>query len=169
MGPAKTTFWKRLCRCRRGAAIVEMAIVAPLLVALGVGVFEFGRAVQSYHEIDKTMRDAARYLGRGSATCDTSGNFSYTNDTQAKNLALYGNTAGSGNLMLPFWSDPGTITIAGSCVPISTNWISPNGSGYVAAVTVSARVPYADLGFLALFGLNPPTFGIAHQEIGIPE
>ncbi len=168
--PAKTTVWKRLYRCRRGAAIVEFAIVAPLLVALGVGVFEFGRAVQSYHVIDKGMRDAARYLGRGSATCDTNGNGSVTNVAQAKNLAMYGNTTGSGSLVLAFWNDPATITIPlPSCTPTSTNWVSTNGGAYIPIVTVAARVPYADLGLLGLFGLNAPTFGIEHQEVGLSE
>ncbi len=167
--PAKTTVWKRLYRCRRGAAIIEFAITAPLLLALSLGVFELGRAVQSLHMIDKGMRDAARYLGRGFATCDTNGNFSYTNGTQAQNLALYGNTSGSGTTVLGFWSDPNTIAISGSCVAASTNWISLNGSGYVPTVTVTATVPYPDLGFLQVLGISGLTFNTQHQEISIPD
>lgn len=139
-----------------------------MLIALALGIFEFGRVVQSYHAIDKGLRDAARYLGRGSATCDASGNFSYTNGTQAKNLAIYGNTAGTGSPVLAFWSDPGTITITGVCTPISTNWISPNG-GYVTTVTAEATVPYTDFGFLGFLGLQSSGFTAQHEELGLPE
>lgn len=173
--PAKTTVWKRLYRCRKGAAIVEMAIVTPLLVALGVGVFEFGRAVQSYHVIDKGMRDAARYLARfvttgPVTTCPT---VPAALRLAAQNLAIYGNTSSSGlTPVLSFWSDPNTISVTVTCVNDSANpppWLDPNGGTLIPIVTVAASVPYADLGLLAVLGLGAPTFGIAHQEIALPE
>ena len=165
----KTMVWNRLRRCRSGAALVEFALVAPMLVLLALGVFEFGRIVQSYHAIDKGVRDAARYLGRGFATCDNNGNGSFTNGTQAKNLALYGNTDGSGSVVLGFWSDPNTITINVGCVATSTNWISPNGGTYIPSVTVTATVPYTGFGFINYLGLQSSGFTTQHDEMGIPE
>jgi Flp pilus assembly protein TadG len=165
----KTMALNRLCRCRSGAALVEFALVAPLLILLALGIFEFGRIIQSYHAIDKGVRDAARYLGRGFATCDNNGNGSFTNGTQAKNLALYGNTAGSGSVVLGFWSDPSTITITVGCVATSTNWISPNGGTYIPSVTVKASVTYTGFGFLNFLGLQSSGFTTQHDEMSIPE
>ncbi len=168
-GRAMSSFWGRLYRDRGGGPIVELTLLAPLLISLGLGVSEFGNAVQGYHVIDKGLRDAARYLGKGFASCDSNGNGTFTNGTQAKNLALYGNTAGTGTLVLPYWSDPATITIGVSCVATSTTWISPDGSSHVAIITVSAAVDYVGFGILAVFGLASPEFDLAHQEVSLPE
>lgn len=163
-------FWECLWRDCRGGPIVELAVLAPLLVSLGLGVNEFGNAVQNYHVIDKGVRDAARYLGKGFATCDANGNGSVSNTTQAQNLALYGNTAGTGTAVLSYWANLAQpITASVSCVAISTNWVSPNGSAYIAIVTVDATVPYTGFGFLSVFGLGSPTFDLKHQEVSLPE
>lgn len=171
-GRAMTSFWGRLYRDRGGGPIVELTLLAPLLISLGLGVSEFGNAVQGYHVIDKGLRDAARYLGKGFASCDSNGNSSYTNGASAKNLAMYGNTAGTGTLVLPYWSDPNTITISVSCVATSTGtpaWITTDGSSQVAIITVSAAVDYVGFGILAVFGLASPEFDLQHQEVSLPE
>jgi TadE-like protein len=173
-GRAITSFWGRLWRDRGGGPIIELALLAPLLVSLGLGVNEFGNAVQGYHVIDKGVRDAARYLGKGFATCSggAAGTVTASGATAAKNLAMYGNTSGSGNLVLPYWNDPNSITIGVSCVATSGGnpaWISPDGSSQVAIITVSAAVPYAGFGFLAVLGLGSPEFDLQHQEVSLPE
>jgi len=44
----------------RGAAMIEMALTLPLLLLLSVGVFEFGRAFQTWQVLTNATREGAR-------------------------------------------------------------------------------------------------------------
>lgn len=68
---------------QRGVAIVEFALVVPLLLILTFITTEFGRAVYQYNTLAKSVRDAARYL-----SIQTPG----THQTEAANLIVYGKT-----------------------------------------------------------------------------
>ena len=72
-----------------GVALVEFALVLPLLLILTFIVTEYSRALYEYNTLTKSVRDAARYLS-----------IQTPNDTTkyliAKNLVVYGNPAGSG-------------------------------------------------------------------------
>ncbi|HEV2802192.1 MAG TPA: TadE family protein [Pyrinomonadaceae bacterium] len=74
-------------RDERGSQLVELAIVMPLLIVLVGATAEFGRFFYTYSTLLKGTRAAARYLvsqppGAG--------------DAAARNLLVYGNTAGTG-------------------------------------------------------------------------
>lgn len=77
---------------QKGVAIVEFALVVPLLFVLMFIVTEFGRALMQYNTIVKSARDAARYL---------SIQLPGTKIAEAKNLVVYGNPAGSGPALVP--------------------------------------------------------------------
>jgi Flp pilus assembly protein TadG len=47
---------------QQGAAIVEFALVLPLLITLMAGIFEFGRAFWYYDALTKATRDGARLM-----------------------------------------------------------------------------------------------------------
>ncbi len=52
---------RRISRCgRRGAAVVELAIVAPILLMIVFGVVEFGRAMMVSHVLTTVARNGAR-------------------------------------------------------------------------------------------------------------
>lgn len=57
---------KRLHQDTRGQAMVEFALVLPLLLILLIGVFEFGRAWNVYHAVT----DAARLGARSAVVAD---------------------------------------------------------------------------------------------------
>ena len=57
---------KRLKNDARGQAMVEFALVLPLLLILLIGVFEFGRAWNVYHAVT----DAARLGARSAVVAD---------------------------------------------------------------------------------------------------
>ena len=88
--------WSRFRRSERGVQLVEVAIVIPLLMMLFGAVAEFGRYFYEYSTAAKAARLGARFM------ISKSLNSSTTNwEAQAKNLMVYGNTAGTGNPILP--------------------------------------------------------------------
>lgn len=59
---------RRLLKKRRGAAIIEMAIVLPLLVALVFGIMEFGLLLRDYLAMSQVAREATRSAAVGATT-----------------------------------------------------------------------------------------------------
>jgi Flp pilus assembly protein TadG len=152
--------------------LVEFTLVVPLLVILTLGLVEFGRALMHYHVVEKSMRDAARYLARVEATCPSgagSGSLvDATDETEAKNLALYGFTVPGGETpLLPYWTNPATVTVNIQCTDNSGGAL--RGPAYIPIVRVSAAVPYQDLGMLAMLGFGSVTFSVSHEELNIGE
>ena len=47
-------------RSEKGAALVEAAVTIPLLLLVSVGIFEFGRAYQTWQVITNAAREGAR-------------------------------------------------------------------------------------------------------------
>ena len=85
---------RRLARFRgftrdeRGIQLVELAIVLPVMLILFAATAEFGRFFYEYTTLSKAARNGTRYLATG-AVCPNV-------DAAAKNLVVYGNTAGTG-------------------------------------------------------------------------
>lgn len=163
--------WLRAVRKdRSGAAIVEMTLLAPVLITLGLGVAEFGRALQHHHVANKAMRDASRFLARVPVTCPagaTTGTVTNPADvTTAKNLALNGTPTG-GTPRLSYWSDPSSVTVQVDC--FNNTGGEYRGQPGIPLITVSAAVPYQDVGFLGSLGLAAPTFNPRHQQMHIGE
>jgi Flp pilus assembly protein TadG len=77
-----------------GVALVEFALVLPVLIILGMLTAEFGRALYQYDLITKSVRDAARWAT--TQTPDIA-----TTRTGVRNIVMYGNTAGTGTLLVP--------------------------------------------------------------------
>jgi len=129
----------------RGVAIVEFALVLPVLLILTFVVIEFGRAIYQYNTLTKSVRDAVRYLSV--QTPDT-------HITEARNLIVYGNTAGTGNplalglttshVTTPVWQTSGTNPV------ISTVTVQISGYSFVPLVPnvfgrAFATLPYSNI------------------------
>lgn len=92
-----------------GVAMVEFALLAPFLLVMTMIVTELGRAVYEYNLVVKSTRDAVRYLSTQQQN---------THTTEAANLIVYGNTAGTGtrlarglnlaSVQTPVWQTMGT-------------------------------------------------------------
>ncbi|HXD20815.1 MAG TPA: TadE family protein [Vicinamibacterales bacterium] len=54
------TFFFRLRRDTRGAALLEMALTLPMMLLVAAGIFEFGRAYQTWQIITNAAREGAR-------------------------------------------------------------------------------------------------------------
>ena len=64
MPATSTASWRALGRCEEGAAILEFALVLPLLLALLAGGFELGRALLLQSALTEAVRGGTRYLAR---------------------------------------------------------------------------------------------------------
>jgi Flp pilus assembly protein TadG len=166
---ARWSHVRNLWRDTRGTAVLELALLAPLLVGLMVGLAEFGLALRQYHIMEKGVRDAARYLSHVPANPACSGvtdpaGYTWSQaKTDAKNLALYGSITGSTPLYNT-WSDPATITIDdGTCVA------NPRGASALPLpkITVTASATFADLGLIGALGFSAPTLTVSHQELKV--
>jgi Flp pilus assembly protein TadG len=135
-----------------GVALVEFALVLPLLLLMTFVVTEYSRALYQYNTLTKSVRDAARYL-----SIQNPG----TQITQAKNLVVYGNPAGTGSPLAlglttsqvpdPSWQLAGTspvintvtIRITGyTFTPLFTTVFGVNfGSITYADITATMRAP----------------------------
>src|SRR5262245_60557877 len=50
----------RLIKNERGAAMLEAAVTIPLILLIAVGIFEFGRAYQTWQVVTNAAREGAR-------------------------------------------------------------------------------------------------------------
>jgi Flp pilus assembly protein TadG len=160
------TLLVRLVRCTAAAASLEAALVMPLAISLMAGGTDFGRAYSVASTADKSMRAAARYLARmpcdaaALGTCTSATAICGWGLTNARNLAVYGNLAGSGPPLIEGWST-GNVSLA---LPTDCAAL-PNP----AVISLTATVPFTGI-MLGAIGLsNVMTMNVSHQERWIGE
>ena len=159
--PTKRPLLRGLHRDRRGTAFVETAIVLPLIMLLLFGLIEMGRALHQQHILAKTVRDAARYLARVPLACPASGDPNWaTALSTAQHLAATGQLTG-GTALVSGWTEA-SFSVAD---PACQNW----SGRAVQMITVSADVPYQDLGLLGYLGVGPVRLAASHQQVHIGE
>lgn len=110
---------------QRGVAIVEFALILPLLLLLTFTVTELGRAFYQYNVLAKSVREAARYLSTRTPRAPTE-------ITLAKNIILYGSPSSNGkpvvpglsvsNVPDPVWSSTGTFPAINTVTVSVTNY-----------------------------------------------
>jgi Flp pilus assembly protein TadG len=154
----------RFMAARRGAALVEFTLVAPLLIMLMCGMAEFANAMRQYHVMEKGVRDAGRYLARTEMNgCALNG----TAVANAQNLAITGQITG-GSPLFPTWTNPGSVVAS---VPQCFDNSGGTYRGYpnMPVIQVTASAPYADLGLLTVIGLGGISLSVSHQQLWIGE
>lgn len=127
--------WHRL----RGVAMVETAIVLPVILFMILGVTEVGRLMIRYNALTKAVRDGARYASMY-ALDGTTGTVSIDPVLlgQVQNVVVFGNAAGLGSPVLSGLS-AGQITLT----PVGPDEIRVN----------------ADYPYIPLLGNSIPSFG----------
>jgi len=154
-----------MTRNEDGSALIEGAIVMPVLCVLLFGVYEFSWFFYQQHLISTGLRDAARYLARSSAPCNPDASSWPSDRANARNLATTG-SVGGGVARVKGWSG---AAVALDCLPID-NMVSARGlSTYrggkvIHVVTASTRFVDPGLGFLRFLGLKSPTISVSHSE-----
>ena len=130
--------WLRFRRDEQGVQLVEIAIVVPIMLMLFAAVGEFGRYFYEYTTLAKAARVGARFMS--AKTLDSA---STDWILATKKLVVYGNTAGSGNPVLP------GLSISNVDVKFAGGTYT-NGSGVPTTVTITfvnyKHDPVFDLG-----------------------
>lgn len=97
---------------QRGLAMVEFVITVPLVLFVLIATAEIGRALYQYTALTKAVRDGARWLAdQGDGTTGVPV-LDATDLNRARNVTVFGNTAGAGQPLLPGFST-GNITSIG--------------------------------------------------------
>jgi Flp pilus assembly protein TadG len=75
----------------KGLAIIEMAIILPILILLTLAAGEFGRAFIQYSRLSHRVQSAARFVAENALQGTTGvALLTSTVNTQARNLVVYG-------------------------------------------------------------------------------
>jgi len=135
---------------QNGVALIEFALILPLLLILTFITTEFGRALYQYNTIAKSLRDASRYL----STQDPSiASTDPAKITTAKNLVVFGNPAGAGS--------PLVLGLSTSQVPTPT-WQFKGSAPAINTLTIKVTGYKFRPLITGVFGL---TFGDANGDI----
>jgi hypothetical protein len=86
---------------QRGTALVEATICLPILLFLMLVAGELTTVFIQHNTLTKAVRDGARHVAGNALTGAHVLNLSSTVVSEARNLVVYGNTAGSGAPLLP--------------------------------------------------------------------
>lgn len=148
----------------RGASLIEMTLVTPFLVFLGLGIAEFGQTFYHQHLITTGLRDASRYAARFPDPLAAA--------ADAKDIAMTGSVGGIEKRVS--WWNAGDITISVQDVanPINaaTGERTYRGADPIKVVRVATSVNHPGLGFLSVLGISSPiTINVQHEERVIPD
>jgi len=121
-------------RQRRGVAAVEMALLAPLILYLLLGLWEVGRMI----EINQLLSNAAREGGRQASTG--------LNDSTAVQTVV---TNYLKNAKLP----TGNVTVT---VTNQTSGADPTAATQLDQMEVKVSIPFADVQWIALSLISSP-------------
>ena len=152
-----------LWRNDEGSALIEGAILVPVLLVLVLGVLEFSWLIDQQHLISTGIHDAARYLARSANANDV------MIQNYAKNLATMGAIDGKIARVRGWTTRDVNLTYASLSNPAGLNGLTPfRGGAVVQSVTVSTTFTVPSLGFFSFLGLKPPVLTVSHQERIIP-
>jgi Flp pilus assembly protein TadG len=148
-----------LWRNGEGSALIEGAILVPVLLVLVLGVFEFSWLINQQHLIATGIHDAARYVARSANPQDV------TIQRGAKNLATTGAIDGNTARVEGWTMRDVNITYASVNNPVGAKGLTPfRGGAVIQSVTVSTTFTVPALGFFGFLGLKPPALTVSHQE-----
>jgi hypothetical protein len=155
-----------LLRDNNGSALVESAVLVPLLFALLFGVYEFSWFFYQQHLAAIGVREAARYLARVSNPCDERSAAWPIEQANARTLATTGSVRGN-SARVKGWT---AAMVVLRCTAIN-NPAGPTGlrayrSGGEVVYVITASTSFVDpsLGFFAFLHLAPPVISVSHSE-----
>jgi Flp pilus assembly protein TadG len=158
--------WRQFGSDRCGAALLELTVVLPVVMAIGFGAIEFGNLIYKDHLLWNGVRDGARYYA--GLPYDSSNTTQTTNnETAAKNIAVTGVTSG-GTARVEGWTTS-EVTISYATVANGPTSCGTEkcyrGTDIITMVTLSTSYPYQSVGFMEFLGFgSTTTLTASHQE-----
>jgi Flp pilus assembly protein TadG len=139
------------CRDESGAVLAETLIVLPFVTLFSVGILEFGNMFWEKEQVEAGLRDAARYLGR----CQVATSFGAAcSQTIARNIAFYGNPAGTGPRRVPGWGPTASV------ITITPNTVLPT----TTVIRASTSYTYKSSPLFGWLHIGPVTMQAYHDE-----
>lgn len=190
---APMRFIRSLWRDCEGTAVVEGAILVPVLLSLLLGVYEFSFYFYQQQLMTTGLRDAARYLARFDLSSCAAGTMTTGNCAvqvsingsnvyivdAAKNIAISGFSSGTPARVAGWGTGTVTLSLAqdansGASTPCGSSACNGGatigGSFYVQIITASTDFTDPTLGlFTALGNLTNQTFTVPHIVISHAE
>ncbi len=105
---------------QQGLAVIEFTLLLPFLLLLIFACTEFGRLMFQYNALNKTVRDASRYLTANAKLGDT-GNVTIEDSisNQVKGLIKYGQSTSATQLLPNLNDDDISFTVSGDFITIT--------------------------------------------------
>jgi len=155
---------------QHGAALLEFAVLLPLLVILLFGMVEFGRALLQANTLTKAVTTGARYLARypdllsDSPHCnrDCTDCADWNTAVAQAEILIENDNAGAGSVILPGLDAGGAITF-----DRDRRLMSVSGNSYfICVIEVQASTPFVSMsgGSLVPFFQVGPINLIARAE-----
>jgi Flp pilus assembly protein TadG len=164
----------------RGAALVELSLVLPVLLAIALGVFQFSYLIYNYHLITVGVRDAARYAAGATWTTQVQNNaicIAMTGQPMGTSCLPAATSVCTTGCRVSWWNKKSTITVShvavaddGTICGTGAAHVYCRGrdsSGNLYKVTVTANIPYSSIqsvNFLTFLGVPSLTLHISHEE-----
>jgi Flp pilus assembly protein TadG len=152
---------------QQGSALIEGAVVIPLLIALVFGVFEFSWLFYQQHLVAIGLHDAADYLARSPDPCNAASRAWKAEQQHAKNLATHGSLSGGAARVRGWTAQMVTTKCSKIANPVERNGLSRFRGASVYVVTASTEFTYPSLGFLGLLHLRSPVISASYSERAI--
>jgi Flp pilus assembly protein TadG len=157
--------WRQFGSDRSGAALLELTVVLPVVMAIGFGAIEFGNLIYKDHLLWNGVRDGARYYA-GLSYDPSNTTVTANHETDAKNIAVTGVTSG-GTARVAGWTTS-QVTISYATVANGPTSCGAQkcyrGADTITMVTVSTSYPYQSVGFMGFLGLGSTNLTATHQE-----
>lgn len=150
--------WSLFIADERGAALVEMTIITPLMLTLAAGVFEFSNIIQTKLLLEAGVRDAALYIARcGGVASDC--------EDDGKDIAV---TGAGGSARVTGWVvGQVNVTYTDFAVALDPDTGLQNyrsSDANVTTVEVDTAYPYAGTGLWGYLGFGALSLTAAHEE-----
>jgi hypothetical protein len=157
---------RTLLRDNEGSALVESAVLVPLLCALLFGVYEFSWFFYQQHIAAIGVRDAARYLARVSNPCDERSTMWPIELAHARNLATTGSIRGDAARIKGWVAAMVVLRCTAINNPATSTGLRAYRGGGDVIYVITASTSFADpsLGFFAFLRLSPPVVSVSHSE-----
>lgn len=150
---------RSIWRDRNGSALVEAAILMPVLLILVLGVLEFSWYFFDQDRVSTGIRDAARYLSRVTDPANVAF------QSNAINLAVTGSISGEAARVTGWTTRSVNVDLASVPNPIQDDGSRLyRGGPTIRIVTVSTTFTHPSLGFLDLLRLTALRITVAHSE-----